>query len=207
VSSEVLSAPRFALTREAVEELSQRRHEPDWLLAARLRGLAALERLPVPDQRTEGWRRTNLRGLSMDAVDPIGELDTLTVAPDDSLARKAGASLFAYRNGVATREDSLAGARVMDLQDALQEPLLAQRIETHFGTVVAPDSDKFTALHYAFFNAGVVVFVPRGTVIEQPVWVSYRFDQAGHTALVHTLLIAEDVSQVSVVYIENMPGN
>jgi Fe-S cluster assembly protein SufD len=199
VSSDVLSAPRFALTREAVEELSRRRQEPDWLLAVRLRGFDAYERLPMPDQRTEGWRRTNLRGLSMNDVDPIGGHDTRPIVPDDRLAQQAGASLFAYRNGMAMREDSLDSGWVMDLQDALQEPLLAERIEKHFGNVVPPESDKFTALHYAFFNAGVVVFVPRGIVVEDPVWVSYTFDQAGHSALVHTIVIAEDDSQVSVV--------
>jgi Fe-S cluster assembly protein SufD len=179
VSSEILSAPHFALTREAVEELSRRRQEPDWLLALRLRAFEAFERLPVPDQRTEGWRRTSLRGLSLQTIDPIGVSDTPSVVPNAMLGTGAG--------------------RVMDLRDALQEPLLAQRIEKHFGKIVAPESDKFTALHYAFFNAGVVVFVPRGAAIEDPVWIRYDFDRAGQTALVHTLVIAEDDSQVNVV--------
>jgi Fe-S cluster assembly protein SufD len=179
VSSEILSAPHFALTREAVEELSRRRQEPDWLLALRLRAFEAFERLPVPDQRTEGWRRTSLRGLSLQTIDPIGVSDTPSVVPNATLGTGAG--------------------RVMDLRDALQEPLLAQRIEKHFGKIVAPESDKFTALHYAFFNAGVVVFVPRGAAIEDPVWIRYDFDRAGQTALVHTLVIAEDDSQVNVV--------
>jgi Fe-S cluster assembly protein SufD len=199
VSSDIVSAPHFALTREAVEELSGRRQEPDWLLAVRLRGFDAYQRLPIPDQRTEGWRRTSLRGLPLDTVDPVGGGDTRSIVPDDSLAQQAGASLFAYRNGMAMREDSLDTGWVMDLQDALQEPLLAQRIEKHFGRIVTPESDKFTALHYALFNAGVVVFVPRGAAIEDTVWVSYTFDQPGQTALVHTLVIAEDDSQVSVV--------
>jgi Fe-S cluster assembly protein SufD len=179
VSSEILSAPHFALTREAVEELSRRRQEPDWLLALRLRAFEAFERLPVPDQRTEGWRRTSLRGLPLQTIDPIGVSDTPSVVPNATLGTGAG--------------------RVMDLRDALQEPLLAQRIEKHFGKIVAPESDKFTALHYAFFNAGVVVFVPRGAAIEDPVWIRYDFDRAGQTALVHTLVIAEDDSQVNVV--------
>jgi Fe-S cluster assembly protein SufD len=118
---------------------------------------------------------------------------------DDALALKAGASLFSYRNGMAMREDSLDDGWVMDLQEALQEPLLALRIEKHFAKLVPPDADKFTALHYAYFNAGVVVFVPRGMAIEDPIWVSYDFDQPNHAALVHTLIIADDESSVRVV--------
>jgi len=199
VSGDILSASRQALSRAAVEELSLRRQEPDWLLAIRLRALEAFEQLPTPDQRTEGWRRTSLKGLSLDTFDPLPGTDTRSIVADDALAQKAGASLFSYRNGMAMREDSLDDGWVMDLQEALQEPLLALRIEKHFARIVPPDADKFTALHYAFFNAGVVVFVPRGMAIEDPVWVSYDFPTPGHAALVHTLIIADDESDVRVV--------
>ena len=64
------------------------------------------------------------------------------------------------------------------------------------GEIVAPESDKFTALHYAFFNAGVVVCVPRGTVVEEPIWLTYNVREA---ALVHTLIIADDGSDVSLI--------
>jgi Fe-S cluster assembly protein SufD len=199
VSGDILSASRQALSRAAVEELSQRRQEPDWLLAIRLRALEAFEQLPLPDQRTEGWRRTSLKGLSLDTFDPLASPDTRSIVADDALAQKAGASLFSYRNGMAMREDSLDDGWVMDLQEALQEPLLALRIEKHFAKIVPPDADKLTALHYAFFNAGVVVFVPRGVAIEAPIWVSYDFDQPDHAALVHTLIIADDESDVRLV--------
>jgi Fe-S cluster assembly protein SufD len=199
VSGEIVSAPRLVLTRETVEELSGRRQEPEWLLAMRLRAFEAFERLPMPDQRTEGWRRTSLRGLSLDGINPLSNADTRSIVPRNALADQAGARMFAYRNGMAMREDSLDDAWVMDLQAALQEPLLATRIEKHFGKVVPPDSDRFTALHYAFFNAGVVVFIPRGTAIEDPVWIEHTFDQSGQAALVHTLVIADDQSDVRIV--------
>jgi Fe-S cluster assembly protein SufD len=199
VLSETTTTPVRSLSRETVEELARTRQEPQWLLALRLRALEAYERLPMPDQRTEGWRRTSLRGLNLDSHNPLPGQDTRLVAPDDSFAQQAGASLFAYRNGVAMREDPLARARVMSLEAALREPSLAQRIEQHFGSLVMPESDRFTALHYAFFNAGVVIFVPRGVAIEAPIWISHDFDQAGHSALVHTLILAEDESDVRVV--------
>jgi Fe-S cluster assembly protein SufD len=142
----------------------------------RLRALEAFERLPLPDQRTEGWRRTSLRGLDLNAFDPLELAAPPLIAPDSGWA--------------------------VDLHEALQDPRLAQRIEKHFGKIVAPESDKFTALHYAFFNAGVVVFVPRGTVVEKPIWLTYDFEQA---ALVHTLIIADDESDVRVV--EDFQGN
>jgi Fe-S cluster assembly protein SufD len=136
----------------------------------RLRALEAFERMPLPDQRTEGWRRTSLRGLDLDSFDPLLATRRASISPDQGW--------------------------VVDLQEALQDPKLAARIEQHFGQIVAPESDKFTALHYAFFNAGNVVFVPRGKAVEEPIWITYAVDQP---ALVHTLVIAEDESDVRLV--------
>jgi Fe-S cluster assembly protein SufD len=174
VSSEILSAPRLVFSRAALEELSRRRQEPDWLLAIRLRALEAFERLPLPDQRTEGWRRTSLRGLVLDGFDPLQSPNTRPTAVPDT-------------------------GWVVDLVEALQDPRLAGRIERHFGQIVPPESDKFTALHYAFFNAGSVVFVPRGTAVEEPIWVTYNFPSSGPAAMVHTLIIADDESDVRVI--------
>jgi len=136
----------------------------------RLRAFDAFERLPLPDQRTEGWRRTSLRGLVLDDFDPLQLTQSPSITPENGW--------------------------VVDLQEALLDPRLAPRIERHFGQIVVPESDKFTALHYAFFNVGNVVFVPRGKAVEGPIWITYTLDQP---ALVHTLVIAEDEADVRVV--------
>ena len=164
---EIRAGTRLALSREAAEELSRRRNEPDWLTAVRLRAFEAFERLPMPDQRTEGWRRTSLRGLDLAQLDPLGSNIRVSVRGDS--------------RGV-----------VKPLEEAVHDP----RVQRYFGQVVAPESDTFTALHYAFFNAGVVIVVPRGTAVEEPIWIEYTADGA---ALLHTLLIAEDESDLKLV--------
>ena len=189
-----------ALTRETVEALVEHRQEPDWLRQIRLDAFEAYERLPMPDQRTEGWRRTSLTGLpKLDTFSPRPGQPTPSTYVEDPLADKAGASLFAFRNGMSMREDSPDAGWVMDLQEALQEPLLAMRIEQHFAQIVKPDIDKLTAFHYAFFNSGVVVFVPRGVALETPIWVNYHFDDPSQAALVHTLILMDDESEAQVV--------
>ncbi|HLZ28721.1 MAG TPA: Fe-S cluster assembly protein SufD [Chloroflexota bacterium] len=191
---EILSAPRLALTRETVEELSRQRQEPEWLRAVRRRAFEAFERLPIPDQHTEGWRRTNLRGLPIDAVDPLGGSDAPVVPrAHDALSEQAGATLFEFGRGIPVHQGSGHRVQVLELQSALQDPDLAARIEKHFSTVVQPHSDKFTALHYAFFNAALVVHVPRGQRSDAPIWINHDFGN------VHTLLIADDESEVTVV--------
>src|SRR6266536_1946227 len=193
------ASTQLALTRATIEELVERRQEPDWLRTIRLEAFDAFERLPMPDQRTEGWRRTSLSGLKLDGWSPLPSTETQSRYVEDPLAEQAGASLFAFRNGMSMREDSPEAGWVMDLQEALQEPLLAARIEKQFAKIVPPDYDKFTALHYAFFNSGVAIFIPRGVVLEEPIWVRHEFDDPAQLALVHTLILLDDESEARVV--------
>ena len=58
-------------SREAVEELSRRKGEPDWLRDARLAAWETYERLPMPQRTDEEWRRTDLRPLKLDRLVPF----------------------------------------------------------------------------------------------------------------------------------------
>jgi Fe-S cluster assembly protein SufD len=178
VAREILSVPRLAFARETVEELSRRRDEPDWLLAIRLRAFEAFERLPTPDQRTESWRRTSLRGLDLEHPDPLSGSVKLAVRGDSR-------------------------GLVVPLEDAVRDPRFAAQVQRYFGQVVVPESDKFTALHYAFFNGGVAIVVPRGTVVEEPIWIEYAADAP---ALLHTLLILEDETDLAALVEEYAGG-
>ena len=87
----------------------------------------------MPDQRTEGWRRTSLRGLSLDAVDPLGG-DTPSIVPDDTLAHQAGASCSPIATAWRRAKTRSIAAGSWTCRTRCSEPLLAQRIEKHFGT-------------------------------------------------------------------------
>jgi Fe-S cluster assembly protein SufD len=175
VSETVLATPRTATSLAAVEQLSRARQEPEWLLGLRTRAFEAFERLPMPDQRTEGWRRTNLRGLSFDRLVPMTEAVSISAS-----------------------EPAIA----LSLEQAVRDARLAPIVERYFGQVVALDADKFVALHYAFFNAGAVILVPRGAVVNQPIEVQYS---ASGPLFAHTLLVLEDEGNLPVV-VEDFSG-
>jgi Fe-S cluster assembly protein SufD len=173
VSSNAVAPPRAALTRQTVEEFSRSRNEPDWLRELRVRAFEAFERLPMPDQRTEGWRRTSLRGLDLKTIEPqVGNVK-LTVSGDS--------------RGLVKR-----------LEDALDDP----RVKKEFGRLVDVNADKFVAFHYAFFNTGAVIILPRGRVVEEPVSLSYEGDGP---ILAHTLVILEDEADL-IGLIEDYSG-
>jgi Fe-S cluster assembly protein SufD len=179
VTDTTISAPRGALSPETVQEFSASRREPDWLLALRLRAFEAFQRLPMPDQRTEGWRRTSLRGLDLDAFQACPARVDVTVSGDT--------------RGV-----------VVGLEDAVQDARLSAQLERYFGQVVTPDVDKFVALHYAFFNAGVVVLAPRGKRLEEPIWIEYS---ASGPLLAHSLVLLEDEAELPALVEEFRNGD
>jgi len=199
------------LNRDVVEELVRRRGEPEWLRAIRLEALAAYERLPVPTQQTEGWRRTSLAGLHLDAQHALPTLaadEATTGAAIDGqvslpeLAHAAG--VLVQRDGRTVAADGLAGLAergvvLMDLAEASRHPQFGERVRERFAQTIPVDRDIFTALHYAFFNAGVFVYVPRGVVLEQPLWTTHVFGEPGLATLSHTLLIVEDGAQATYV--------
>jgi Fe-S cluster assembly protein SufD len=162
------------LTRATVEELARLRGEPDWLRELRLAAFAAYQAAPLPTQQTEGWRRTSLRGLRLDG-------HTVLSPPPTEVG---GAQ---------------PPARVLDLAEASRDPALAERLRAHLGRLVPVDFDTFTALHYAFMNQGVVVHVPRGAVLDEPIWLTHAVDEPGLAAFSHTLLFVDDEADVAVV--------
>jgi Fe-S cluster assembly protein SufD len=159
VAGETLTVSRLGLA-QAVDELVRQRREPAWLAQLRGRAWDAFEAMPVPDQRTEGWRRTSLSGLQLEGHDVLKQPRVSVEAPD--------------------------GVEITDLNAS----------ESTFGKLVELNADKFTALHYALLNGGVVIRVPRNVVVEEPIWIRHSADEA---AFIHTLLIVEESAQVTVV--------
>src|SRR5205807_4376113 len=106
---------------------------------------------------TEGWRRTSLRGLPLDGI---------RVTSQASEVKHTGR------------------AQVLDLREAPHDATFGPILQKYFGQVVQPEVDKFTALHYAFFNAGSLVYIPRSMAVEEPVWLTHAFD----APFVHTLV-------------------
>src|SRR5215831_8187110 len=78
----------MSFTMEAVEELGALHGEPDWLRAHRREAFAVYERLPLPSRADEEWRRTDVRGLDLDAFEAFERADG--PAPADPVQGAAG---------------------------------------------------------------------------------------------------------------------
>jgi Fe-S cluster assembly protein SufD len=199
-------------SREAVEELSHRRNEPDWLLQKRVAAWETYEQIPMPKRTDEEWRRTDIRMLPIDEVAPFGELDA-RVRSRAELPASVAAQVEAAGevSGVVVQHDSATtyyevdgslaeqGVIFSDLDTAIREhpELLQQYFMTDEG--VAASENKFAALHGAFWTTGTLLYVPANVEVELPFRAFSTLGAGGLATFNHVLIIAEEFANVTLV--------
>ena len=152
---------------------------------SREEALARYRAIPFPTTRDEAWRFTDLRGFDPDAFSRDGS----TVA-----ATGASPLLDIDVAGVATAGEG--GVTVEHSADGITfEPLVT---DDRLGTLVGMD-EKFGAHNAASWRAGLLVRVPRGVVLEQPLYVRIVNSVAGGALFWRLLVVAEPESNFSLV--------
>jgi Fe-S cluster assembly protein SufD len=141
---------------------------PQWLLERRQRGASLAESLPLPDHKAKGWEFTDLSELEIDSY-----------AEGSASASIAGAE----------------GATVLPLTEALEshDALLHERL----GSLV-PMEDPFVARNEARWSGGVLVHVPAGVKVAEPIRVEVALDDAGTAAGWRTLIVLEEGAEAEV---------
>ena len=160
-----------SISAETVEEISEARDEPEWLLERRLSALEALDDLELPDViQTPGRRWTNLEELDFETlVDPLDQSDS-------------------------TERVDAEGAEVLSFVDALDEH--ADLVEEHFGSIVDAEENYLTALSAALFTTGTVVYVPEGVDAED---IQIRAEMNSRSLFSQTLVITEESASATIL--------
>ncbi|MDQ4075885.1 MAG: Fe-S cluster assembly protein SufD [Chloroflexota bacterium] len=201
-----------ALSREAVVARGERLGDPEWLRQRREEAWRFYLDTPFPDSnKDEPWRRTVIRPL-------IRRLDKLEHAPALELAEslealpeaiqgvlresdKRGGLLVRRDNGVVyyelDEEYAEQGVIFMDLSQAVQEH--PELVEKYLFQTQKPEEGKFEALHAAFMNGGVFLYVPEGVVLERTLQVIHWVDSTNVMLFPHTLVVVEEDAQATVM--------
>ncbi len=149
---------------------------------------AAAERyreLPLPDTTQEAWRFTDLKGFDPDAWGglnghgPVSDTGTMLDIDVAGLARVTERGIEIERVPEGVTFEPLA-----------EHPLL--------GTLVAADG-KFTAHNAAHWRHGLLVRVPKGLVVEQPLYVRVANSVEGGSLFWRLLVIAEPESRFTLI--------
>jgi Fe-S cluster assembly protein SufD len=192
-------------SREAVEALSHWKQEPNWVLEARLAAWDIYESLPMPKRSDEEWRRTDLRTLKLDVLKPFVEPNG---SPSANLAALGGED--ATNAGAVVQHDATAidftvspelaaqGVIFCDLDTAAREH--ADLFRQYFMTEAVPTNfGKFEALHAAFWQQGIFLYVPKGVRVELPFRSFVHANEPGSALFTHTLAIVEEGAEAFVV--------
>ncbi len=197
------AAPRtFAFTREQIAPSAQ---SP--LGAYRNSAWDAFNKLPMPSTRDEAWRRTDLRKMP---------LDTFEIPPKDTLQRGAPIPealrhpLLGDKQGgkislsLGKAEVYLApelaqkGVIFTDFRTAEREhPELLARL---IGRVVSAEDGKFAALAAALAENGVLLYVPRGVRVEEPLHSILWGTGAGVAHFSHLLVYLDEGASATYVH-------
>jgi Fe-S cluster assembly protein SufD len=178
---------------------------PAGLRKLREEALEQFEKLGFPTSRNEDWKYTNLATL---AKTPF-QLASPPAAGEFTLARLEQATLplgptqrLVFFNGFYVPELSRTDRLPKGVVAASLAKVLAEQpklVETHLAR--APRDQAFTALNAAFLRDGAFVHVPRGVVVEEPLYL-VSVSSSGGTASVshpHNLVVADEASQLRLV--------
>ena len=152
----------------------------------------ALERyrsLPLPDTSMEAWRFTDLKGFDPDTFVQNGQVRGTIPATE--------AQRTMFEIDVAGL--AMAGGGTVEIDRAPDGIEFVPLLEDHerLGMLVGAD-DKFTAHNAAMWRSGLLVRVPKGVELEQPLYI--RVAGGEDRALFWRLLVvAEEGSRFSLI--------
>jgi Fe-S cluster assembly protein SufB len=203
---------RKGLDREVVEQISQLKGEPAWMLEFRLKALDHYLKRPMPT-----WGG-DLSGLKLDDIyyyvrpaeaeskswDDVPEtikntFDRLGI-PEAERKFLAGVgaqyeSEMVYHKVQEHLEEQ--GVIFLSIEDGLrQHPDLFRE---YFGTVIPIEDNKFAALNSAVWSGGSFIYIPKGVKVDLPLQAYFRLNIANIGQFERTLIIADEGAQVHYV--------
>ncbi|MBQ4383154.1 MAG: Fe-S cluster assembly protein SufB [Firmicutes bacterium] len=195
------------LTPEIVAQISEEKHDPDWMREFRLKSLEIFERTEMPD-----WG-PSIEGLDMDNIVtyvrpnaermntrwedvPTDIKDTFRRLGIPQAEREGLAGVGAqydselvYHN--IRKEVAELGVVYTDIESALHGEY-GDMIREHFMKLVPPTDHKFAALHGAVWSGGSFVYVPPHVKVEIPLQSYFRLNAPGAGQFEHTLIIVDE---------------
>ena len=164
--------PEFPFTRSDVESIVRDLGESEELAPRRQAAWEVFQSMPMPSLRDEAWRRTDLGGLptstARQAADKPTPVEASLLQP---LAGDLKPALMVLMPGSSPRVEgaeriSQQGVVFADWRTAIASH--AALLEEHLARLVPPADGKFAALAAALGQDGVLVYVPPGVKVADP---------------------------------------
>ena len=210
------TAPASLFNRDAFHQLVAENPLPEWAEEQRRSCMDQLEELVLPDRRQEHWMRTDLRMFKPDmwglrpassAEPPAGLLSARFPSTNDqfhdaqTMGRPDYAGHFKTINGhvVQNEIDSALteqGVLFGTAEDVL--PSSGDLLKNHWLQIIDSKDDFFAALHGAFHRGSVILYVPPGVRIAEPIHCLAAIDDGGVDTS-HVLVVLGEDAEATVL--------
>ncbi|MBX3046111.1 MAG: Fe-S cluster assembly protein SufD [Anaerolineales bacterium] len=200
----------FPFSAEQIPALANGAKATAFLRSYRKGAWNQFEKLPLPSTNDEAWRRTDIRqlkrsGLQMVEALPKATRDKLPSIPArllKPLVGKGHGGQIVFGPGKTTvqlsREIAKQGVVFTDFATAAtKHPELLKKV---LGSVVKPGEGKFAAMAGALAGRGVLLYVPKGVQVDEPLHSLLWGPGAGLAYFSHILVWVEDGASVTYVH-------
>ncbi len=160
------------IDEKTVKELARQRSEPEWLAQKRLQALAQFESLPETRVVYGPGLLVDVSELDVGAIDPLQATEEVhVIAPDN--------------------------VDIMTFQEALESTAHANLLSHHLLSTVSIDRNRFTALHAAAFNNGIIIRIPEKTAVSDLIRI--RLTASAKARLDWIIVIAGKQSSAHII--------
>jgi Fe-S cluster assembly protein SufD len=175
--SERLETREFSMIRQLSPAAVHGTQSPEFLKRIRQRAWETFLSMPMPSTTDEPWRRTDLRSMAagsfrlpqqFDGKTPKSQKPPVRLLKPILADQHGGQIILSVNSSKIALDPKLAAQGVVftDLRTAEKaHPVILEKV---FGKIVPPEDGKFSALASALAYTGVLVYIPRGVQVMQP---------------------------------------
>ncbi|MDT4910557.1 MAG: Fe-S cluster assembly protein SufB [Pseudonocardiales bacterium] len=201
------------LSEAVVRDISEKKSEPEWMLASRLKALSIFGKKPMPN-----WG-SDLSGIDFDNIkyfvrstekqattwddlpaDIKNTYDKLGI-PEAEKQRLVSGVAAQYESEVVyhkiNEELERQGVIFLDTDTALKE--YPEMFQEYYGSVIPSGDNKFSALNSAVWSGGSFIYVPKGVHVEIPLQAYFRINTENMGQFERTLIIVDEGAYVHYV--------
>ena len=202
------------LSEDVVRLISEKKNEPDWMLAWRLDAFRKFMELEEPDWANVDYPKVDLQSIayysapkqkktldSLDEVDPelLKTFEKLGISLEEQ-KKLTGVAVDVVVDSVSVAtsfKEKLGelGIIFCSMSEAIQDH--PELVKKYLGTVVPVRDNYYAALNSAVFSDGSFCYIPKGTRCPMELSTYFRINEAGTGQFERTLLIADEGSYVS----------
>jgi Fe-S cluster assembly protein SufD len=185
-----------------------------WITAYRRKAWEAFQQKTIPTTREDAWRRTDLKAMQPELFRFPTADEHLSLAPvpetllQSLTGQSHGGQIVLKPGGVQANLDAdLAQKGVVFTDLASAEEKYPQILEKILGKVVDAGEGKFAALASALAQNGILLYVPKGVKVEQPLHSLLWGPGQNLAYLSHLMVYLEEGSAVTYVHEASSPSH